>query len=48
VFAATLEEHNQNVARYRALQKKQADEAAKTGGQAPAEEGAGTGVLPVQ
>ncbi|MER8749572.1 endolytic transglycosylase MltG [Mesorhizobium sp. M1050] len=30
VFAATLEEHNENVARYRALQKKQADEAAKT------------------
>jgi len=29
VFAATLEEHNQNVARYRALQKKQADDAAK-------------------
>ncbi len=29
VFAATLDEHNQNVARYRALQKKQADEAAK-------------------
>jgi UPF0755 protein len=29
VFASTLEEHNQNVARYRALQKKQADDAAK-------------------
>jgi UPF0755 protein len=29
VFAATLDEHNENVARYRALQKKQADEAAK-------------------
>ncbi len=29
VFAATLEEHNENVARYRALQKKQADDAAK-------------------
>jgi len=48
VFAATLEEHNQNVARYRALQKKQAEEAKQNGGQAPAEEGAGTGVLPVQ
>ncbi|TIW63274.1 MAG: endolytic transglycosylase MltG [Mesorhizobium sp.] len=31
VFAATLEEHNQNVARYRALQKKQAEDAAKAG-----------------
>ncbi|MDR7032350.1 endolytic transglycosylase MltG [Mesorhizobium sp. BE184] len=31
VFAATLEEHNENVARYRAFQKKQADEAAKAG-----------------
>ncbi|TGQ46685.1 MULTISPECIES: endolytic transglycosylase MltG [unclassified Mesorhizobium] len=29
VFAATLEEHNQNVARYRTQQKKLADEAAK-------------------
>jgi UPF0755 protein len=29
VFATTLAEHNENVARYRALQKKQADEAAK-------------------
>ena len=29
VFAATLEEHNENVARYRELQKKQAEEAAK-------------------
>ena len=29
VFAATLEEHNENVARYRAMQKKQAEEAAK-------------------
>jgi UPF0755 protein len=29
VFAATLEEHNQNVARWRALEKKQAEEAAK-------------------
>lgn len=31
VFAATLEEHNKNVARYRALQKKQADAADKAG-----------------
>ncbi|CCV06042.1 putative conserved membrane associated protein [Mesorhizobium metallidurans STM 2683] len=29
VFAATLAEHNENVARYRALQKKQAEDAAK-------------------
>ncbi|RUT99736.1 endolytic transglycosylase MltG [Mesorhizobium sp. USDA-HM6] len=36
VFAATLEEHNQNVARYRAVQKKQADAAAKTPGQTTA------------
>ena len=28
-FASTLEEHNENVARYRELQKKQAEEAAK-------------------
>jgi UPF0755 protein len=48
VFAATLDEHNQNVARYRALMKKQAEEAAKGGATPPAEEGAGTGVLPVQ
>jgi UPF0755 protein len=48
VFAATLEEHNQNVARYRALMKKQAQEAAKGDAQPPVEEGAGTGVLPVQ
>ena len=46
VFAATLEEHNENVARYRALQKKQADDAAKaaqgtdqTGAAKPAETG---------
>ncbi|UCI06630.1 endolytic transglycosylase MltG [Mesorhizobium sp. B1-1-8] len=45
VFAATLEEHNQNVARYRALQKKQADAAAKAPGQttAPAAPDDGTG-----
>jgi UPF0755 protein len=39
VFAATLEEHNENVARWRAVQKKQAEEAAKAaaeGGTAPA------------
>ncbi|MDG4883814.1 endolytic transglycosylase MltG [Mesorhizobium sp. WSM4884] len=36
VFAATLEEHNQNVARYRALQKKQEDAAAKASGQTTA------------
>ncbi|MHA6642064.1 endolytic transglycosylase MltG [Mesorhizobium sp. A623] len=41
VFAATLEEHNQNVARYRALQKKQADEAAKAA-QQPAGDETGT------
>lgn len=32
VFAATLEEHNENVARYREYQKKQAEEAAKAVG----------------
>jgi UPF0755 protein len=48
VFASTLDEHNQNVARYRALMKKQAEEAANGGAKPPAEEGAGTGVLPVQ
>lgn len=48
VFAQTLDEHNENVARYRTLQKKMADEAAKAGKQLPAEEGAGTGVVPVQ
>ncbi|WP_054310977.1 endolytic transglycosylase MltG [Mesorhizobium sp. 1M-11] len=31
VFAATLDEHNQNVTRYRALMKKQAEDAAKAG-----------------
>lgn len=36
VFAATLDEHNENVARYRAFQKKQAEEAAKAGTQEPA------------
>jgi UPF0755 protein len=49
VFAATLDEHNENVARYRAWQKKQAEEAAKAGKDVPAtEDGAGTGVVPVQ
>ena len=32
VFATTLDEHNENVARYRAIQKQQADEAAKATG----------------
>jgi UPF0755 protein len=43
VFAATLEEHNENVVRWRAVQKKQAEEAAKaaTDG-APAKQGATT------
>lgn len=35
VFAATLEEHNKNVARWRAVEKKQAEEAAKAGGADP-------------
>jgi UPF0755 protein len=40
VFAQTLDEHNQNVARWRAIRKKQAEEAEKaaeggTGGEAP-------------
>ena len=38
-FASSLEEHNQNVARWRAVQKKQAEEAAKAapaGAEAPA------------
>lgn len=39
VFAQTLEEHNQNVARWRAFRKKQAEEAAKAG-EGAAEEGA--------
>ncbi|KQZ96506.1 4-amino-4-deoxychorismate lyase [Mesorhizobium sp. Root157] len=36
VFATTLDEHNENVARYRAFQKKQAQEAAKAGAKQPA------------
>ncbi|MGB3391425.1 MAG: endolytic transglycosylase MltG, partial [Pseudaminobacter sp.] len=39
VFAQTLEEHNQNVARWRAIRKKQAEEAAKAG-EGAAEDGA--------
>jgi UPF0755 protein len=31
VFAETLDEHNENVAKWRAMQKKQAEEAAKSG-----------------
>jgi UPF0755 protein len=45
VFASTLEEHNENVARYRELQKKQAEEAAKPAdatGATPTEGGATT------
>lgn len=42
VFAETLAEHNKNVARWRAIQKKQAEEAAKGGVQDPAQKGAGT------
>jgi UPF0755 protein len=34
VFAATLDEHNENVARWRAVQKKQAQEAAKAAAEA--------------
>ncbi len=36
VFAKTLDEHNENVARWRAVEKKQAEEAAKAGAAAPA------------
>ncbi len=42
VFASTLEEHNENVARYRAFQKKQAKEAAKAGNADGAADGAAT------
>jgi UPF0755 protein len=43
VFASTLEEHNENVARYRVLQKKQAEEAAKAAEKADgAADGTGT------
>lgn len=37
VFAKTLDEHNENVARWRAAQKKQAEEAAKAGATTPAD-----------
>lgn len=36
VFAETLDEHNENVARYRAIQKQQAEEAAKANAAKPA------------
>jgi len=36
VFAATLDEHNENVARWRAIEKKQAEEAAKAAAAAKA------------
>lgn len=43
VFAATIEEHNENVARWRAVEKKQAEEAAKAAKEAkPAEGGVQT------
>ena len=42
VFAATLDEHNENVARWRAIQKKQAEEAAKAAA-AAGSDGAATG-----
>ncbi len=44
VFAATLDEHNENVARWRAVQKKQAQEAAKAA--ADAAKGAAAPVAP--
>ena len=43
VFAVTLEEHNENVARWRVVQKKQAEEAAKAAAEAAAEGGPVTG-----
>jgi UPF0755 protein len=42
VFAATLEEHNENVARWRAIEKKQAEEAAKAAAEAGKTGTAGT------
>ena len=42
VFAATLDEHNENVARWRVIQKKQAEEAAKAAAAAESN-GAATG-----
>ena len=44
VFAATLEEHNENVARWRAVQNKQAEEAAKA--EAAKAEAASSGAAP--
>ena len=41
-FAATLEEHNENVARWRAIEKKRAEEAAKAAAAKPVAEGAAT------
>ncbi|MDH6229957.1 UPF0755 protein [Mesorhizobium soli] len=38
VFAKTLDEHNENVARWRAAQKKQAEDAAKAGANPPADD----------
>jgi UPF0755 protein len=40
VFAATLDEHNENVARWRSIQKKQAEEAAKAAAEAAQNGGA--------
>lgn len=49
VFAETLDDHNENVARYRALMKKQAEEAAKAGtATPPANNGDATGTNTVQ
>jgi UPF0755 protein len=42
VFAATLDEHNENVARWRSIQKKQAEEAAKAAAEAAQNGGAPT------
>lgn len=42
VFAATLDEHNENVARWRAIEKKQAEEAAKAAADAAKAGAAGT------
>jgi len=42
VFAATLDEHNENVARWRAVEKKRAEEAAKAAEEAAAAESTGT------
>ena len=42
-LAIALEEHNENVARWRVVQKKQAEEAAKAAAEAAAEGGPVTG-----